>query len=478
MPANFRADQPSGAGAGVAGQARDDLWEECEIELHDIGTGMVASREWFLDDKPAGSGSTLSFSTATPSTFTPDPQGSENGTYKVTLRYDGVSDPTLGATYEANNKTLVLRVTKNAAGNPLPDLYPLPAFLEEDRHSFGIVGQGPAPGKGYAPLLLNIRNRMLLLITSVDSLLASIGTATDIADPNTLVLRDGSGNTHFNIVRANQLLSDTALVIGAQAGTHISFWEGATEVSRMFDNAGVRSLAFQGGGAAEVTSGGALHVAGTSITLDSDLITLRNAAASDLFTATRTSDISILDGKSSSGTRIKTTNGVLLLAVGGTDVVEVSTEGVAFGGATESDQDGAIKIVGVSAPSGNPSSGAVFVRWDDTNKCLEQRDSAGLISSIASQEADYVHHTSGTPTMTIGKVNVLSGTVSAVTLPAVVDRKTVVIQKRGLAADIVVSRTGGDTINGATTFTITGAYGAATFLGTTTTSNEWMTFGP
>ena len=166
MPANFRADQPTGAGSGTSGAARDDLWEDQQIELHDTSTGMGTSREWILDDAPLGAVATISSPTATPALITPDILGVDGGTYKITLRFDGVSNQFLGdgsvnPQYALKNKTFVLRVTKDSAGVDVPRLYPLPAYLEEDDHSDGIAGQGVAPGKGHAALIVSLRSRIL-----------------------------------------------------------------------------------------------------------------------------------------------------------------------------------------------------------------------------------------------------------------------------------------------------------------------------
>ncbi len=154
MPPNMRIDQPLGAGSGVSGNARDNLWENRSIELHDTGTGMTSSREWILEDKQPGVVATISNPTSSPALFTPPVGG--GGSYRVTLRYDGVSDPNLGAIYEQKNKSFVFRVTRDQAGAAIPNLFPLPAAFEAKEESNGISGQGEA-GRGYAPLFDPIR---------------------------------------------------------------------------------------------------------------------------------------------------------------------------------------------------------------------------------------------------------------------------------------------------------------------------------
>lgn len=79
--------------------------------------------------------------------------------------------------------------------------------------------------------------------------------------------------------------------------------------------------------------------------------------------------------------------------------------------------------------------------------------------SISGSGADIISFTSGTPTLIAsydGYINRLSGTVSAVTLPAAVFRQSLVVELIGLG-DIVITRAGSDTINGTTTYTVPGA---------------------
>lgn len=140
MAANIRIDQSTGAGAGTSGQARSGLWLSQAISLVDTGTGFSGTRQWTLLDKPSGSAASLSGATSTPASFTPDVAG----TYLVRLRWNASSA-------NDDNKTLVMRVTKNSGGVDVPLFFPRPAYLEEDAHSEGIAGQGTT-GRGYAPL--------------------------------------------------------------------------------------------------------------------------------------------------------------------------------------------------------------------------------------------------------------------------------------------------------------------------------------
>lgn len=78
------ADQPAGAGNGVAGVARNDLWRNKAVNLS-IGVGGNTTYLWELLDVPPGSAATLSTPTAPTSSFTPD----VIGTYRVRLTVNG-----------------------------------------------------------------------------------------------------------------------------------------------------------------------------------------------------------------------------------------------------------------------------------------------------------------------------------------------------------------------------------------------------
>lgn len=97
------ADQPSGAGAGVPGTARQDLWLSQQIDLS-VGTGGNSSYQWELLDKPPGSAAALATPTAATSSFTPDLVG----TYRIRLVTNGG-----GA---GNVQILVFRVRYNNVG--------------------------------------------------------------------------------------------------------------------------------------------------------------------------------------------------------------------------------------------------------------------------------------------------------------------------------------------------------------------------
>lgn len=88
----------------------------------------------------------------------------------------------------------------------------------------------------------------------------------------------------------------------------------------------------------------------------------------------------------------------------------------------------------------------------------------------------FARFTSGTPTLSVDIVNVLSGTVAGATLPpaAANDRRSVWVKKHNLGS-INIGRSGSDTIDGATTYTMAAAYLATRFVADGT-NNEWLSF--
>jgi hypothetical protein len=188
VAAEIRIDQPDGAGSGVAGEARTGIWVGKEVEFHDVGSGSPTKRQWTIDDPAPGSTAELADATTATATFTPD----EPGSYTVTIvRNDSTKD----------RQTRVIRVTKDENGDDIPDLYVLPAAFEEAEHSTGIPGQGPAPdGRGYAPLIEN-------LLTFLKDLALA---ATPEATPETLAMRDESGDLAVGTLKANTVLRDNA----------------------------------------------------------------------------------------------------------------------------------------------------------------------------------------------------------------------------------------------------------------------------
>lgn len=111
------ADQPSGAGSGVPGTARDDLWLSRQINLS-VGTAGNQSYSWELLDKPPGSASVLSTPTLSTCSFTPDLVG----TYRIRLVTNGG-----GA---GNIQILVLRVRYTNTGELADRGWALPGLGE------------------------------------------------------------------------------------------------------------------------------------------------------------------------------------------------------------------------------------------------------------------------------------------------------------------------------------------------------------
>lgn len=97
------ADQPTGAGSGVPGTARNDLWLSQPVLLS-VATSGNSTYEWELIDKPPGSSTALGTPKASTSDFTPDLVG----TYRIRLITNGG-----GA---GNIQILVFRVRYNSVG--------------------------------------------------------------------------------------------------------------------------------------------------------------------------------------------------------------------------------------------------------------------------------------------------------------------------------------------------------------------------
>lgn len=112
------ADQPSGAGAGSPGIARNDLWLGHAVDLS-IGTTGNAFVVWTLLDVPPGSAATLSSTTADTTQFIPD----KVGTYRVQLSTSG------GGT--SDSQIRVYRVRYDASGALAERGWALPATGEE-----------------------------------------------------------------------------------------------------------------------------------------------------------------------------------------------------------------------------------------------------------------------------------------------------------------------------------------------------------
>lgn len=111
------ADQPSGAGSGVPGTARKDLWLSQQINLS-VATSGNNTYEWALLDIPPGSAVELSSTTDMAVDFTPDVAG----TYRVRLVTNGG-----GA---GNIQILVLRVRFSNTGALVNRGWALPALGE------------------------------------------------------------------------------------------------------------------------------------------------------------------------------------------------------------------------------------------------------------------------------------------------------------------------------------------------------------
>ncbi len=104
MPgAQIVANQATGAGAGTPGVARNDLWKSQAVQLVD-SMGGNSSWQWTLLDKPATSAASLTGATTANAAFTPDVIGS----YRVRLITNGGGP--------GNIVIMVLRVRYSNAG--------------------------------------------------------------------------------------------------------------------------------------------------------------------------------------------------------------------------------------------------------------------------------------------------------------------------------------------------------------------------
>lgn len=118
MAAQITFNQPTGAGPGTAGKARNDIWVDQQVELVSSGTGTTFL--WELLNAPPGSAATIADPTFSTATLTPDVMGS----YRISLTVDGGG---LG-----NKVTKVIRARYDNTGKLLYRGWALPAVDEEE----------------------------------------------------------------------------------------------------------------------------------------------------------------------------------------------------------------------------------------------------------------------------------------------------------------------------------------------------------
>lgn len=107
-------NQPTGAGAGTPGVARNDLWQNQMVELQ-IGTGGNANPVWTLLDKPPGSSTSIDNPNSATCHFTPDLVG----TYRIQLTVNGGGP--------GNVQVKVARVRHDSAGDIIQRGWAYPA---------------------------------------------------------------------------------------------------------------------------------------------------------------------------------------------------------------------------------------------------------------------------------------------------------------------------------------------------------------
>lgn len=156
-------DQPSGAGAGSPGVARNDLWKLQQINLSCASSNTTY--QWDLLDVPPGSGATITG----PSTSTPNFLPDLIGTYRIQLITNGGGP--------GNVQILILRVRYSSVGVLQNRGWAPPAFGEQS-------GESNYAGnlRGWAEDLEFIFSDALMQITELGNPFAAAG---DLAGTST-----------------------------------------------------------------------------------------------------------------------------------------------------------------------------------------------------------------------------------------------------------------------------------------------------
>lgn len=171
MPgAKIRIDQPTGAGSGTAGLARDGIWQSQQVNLVSVLTGNT-TQLWEFVDIPTGSSATISNPTSVTASFTPD----QPGTYIVKLTTNDGSS--------GNVQIRVVVVTKDSSGSTVRRGWRFPGFKEKAEMSTGIGS------KGWADALEQIFTDLLsgsLPIGALGTVLAGTGASSNFTNSPTL----------------------------------------------------------------------------------------------------------------------------------------------------------------------------------------------------------------------------------------------------------------------------------------------------
>jgi len=150
MAANFTINQAGGAGAGTLGTARPSgIWRDVAVQLVAAGAGPYI---WSLVSAPPGSSATLTGSTSSTASFTPDV-----ATYPYRVRL------VTGTGSAASEKILVVCATKDNSGVDVNRGWSYPAAREafgEDNSS----SPGGSDNRGYAPRMENILDDVLSVL--------------------------------------------------------------------------------------------------------------------------------------------------------------------------------------------------------------------------------------------------------------------------------------------------------------------------
>lgn len=225
--------------------------------------------------------------------------------------YDGNGDPPPFTCTEWGRFVVDVYATENSvAVGPVRSLIDIPS-------ASGLRDLGRGEGALYG----GDRKRWVKTIQDnnrvIETTIGTLGTPDYLATPNTVPLRDADGDCEFRYVYADQILAQATanVLLGCDAAGYITFWEGVTEVARVFDNGGIRSLTFQGAVAAEVISGGRLDLQAAS----GNYILLRESTT-EVFRISDETNVSTLSGRGSGGTSVVSNSGGLTCQAGAGDL--------------------------------------------------------------------------------------------------------------------------------------------------------------
>ncbi len=286
------ANQATGAGAGTPGVARNDLWQNQQVNLV-VGTSGNSSVEWALLDKPVGSSASLTNASQSGGgpyadcTFTPDLVG----TYRIQLVTNGGGP--------GNVQILVLRVRYDNTGVLTHRGWAIPAKGEVDGES------------NYGSNLKGWSEPLEFIFEDIFSSLAGSLPSTPLATPNTIAARGASAESAFGNLTTTKAITPEVASTGAVAirpatGNPTSFFDALTELVRIQLAGSVRALDFQGAAAARIVSGGDLSfqcASGSKVSIKEN--------ATGIIDLSDESTVATLAGQGAGGTELSSSTGDL-----------------------------------------------------------------------------------------------------------------------------------------------------------------------